>query len=325
MKIAFVIGAGASSDLSPSLPIGSKLAEKIEQLLDNDLESGSNGPISNTFMRMQDGFGTQQAAAMQRIRNSILSTDSIDDFLSEWRDVPYIEQAAKACIAHLILEAEQNSALYFRDSTDGERVRHLRQFNSTWLGMIGRMSNPQSQRRNVQEVYGGISFVVFNYDRMIEQYLIAYFEHVTAHPEPAAKRLVRIIPIIHAYGCLGGITEETVQVPFGASGYPVALAAQGIRTYNEDHPSEDIVQIRKTITSADKVVFLGCAYHTQNIELLFAESPHRDDLQIFGTSYQMAPRRREAAIQTLSKYGSVMTLDQMQCSEFIAKYAEQIF
>jgi len=323
MNTVFVIGAGASKDLNGSFPVGPELAEGIERLLNNDLEPGPYGPISTALTRSSSGLVDDHYRAMTRIRDSILSQDSIDDFLSEWREVPLIDSVAKLAISYIILDAERKSALFIEAISDADRTARLREFNSTWLGRIVR--RPGKPRRDVEAALEGISFIVFNYDRIIEQYLKLYLKFVIAKTDAEADDLLRNLSIIHAYGSLGEISQQSF-VPFGAPDLFVAKAAEGIRTYNEGHPDEDVVRIRKTIDEADKIVFLGCAFHNQNLELLFGEAPTQSRAKtIHGTCFGVSSRRRDDLIRRLSKHGSIATFPAKGCSEFVKDTEDAIF
>jgi hypothetical protein len=323
VKLAFIVGAGASKDLNGSFPIGPELAESIESHLSKELEPATYGPIGTAIMRSMSGLLPDHLAAMSRIRDSILSEDSIDDFLSAWNDVPLVDEVAKLAIAYLILDAERRSALYIDAVTDADRTTRLRQFNSTWLGRIIR--RPDKPRRDVRRVLESISFVVFNYDRMVEQYLKLYFIYVLAMSADQADALLNDTPIVHTYGSLGDITQR-VPVPFGATDQFINMAATSIRTYNESHPDETVSRVRQTVRAADKVIFLGCAFHDQNLRLLFGDSREPSpQKQILGTCLGMPERRQREVIRLLSDHGSVTQLAALTCSDFVRDYDDAIF
>jgi hypothetical protein len=323
-RIVFVVGAGASKDLCESMPVGSDLAESIESLLNADLRPGEYGPVSKAIMRSHPGLGDEQTQAMRRIRDSILSQDSIDDFLSEWREVPFIDDVAKIAIAHLILDAERRSTLCMDSASDADRTTRLRQFNPTWIGQI--LRRPLGRRRDIDAVLKDVAFVVFNYDRILEHYLYLYLTRVTGRTADEATRLLKSFAIIHPYGSLGDITAPGQSTPFGAPEPQTAAAAKGIRTYNESHLDADVRAVRQVIYSAKKLVFLGCAYHDQNINLLFGDGESdASKPQIFGTSFGMREQRRREEISRLSKYGSVMNFDPLKCADFVQQNDEAIF
>src|SRR5687768_13283427 len=113
-RTVFIVGAGASVefDTSGKMPVGSQLAEQIEQLLDLELAPGdlSERPISAALMR-RGGLRDEHQRAMARIVQGIQSRDSIDQFIDDCRDVPELPRIAKLCIAYLINEAERSTVL----------------------------------------------------------------------------------------------------------------------------------------------------------------------------------------------------------------------
>ena len=113
--------------------------------------------------------------------------------------------------------------------------------------------------------------MTFNYDRCIEQFLLSRFTHTLALSSDAAREALGRIPIYHAYGSLGNLADTSNRVDFGASDMFTPLAASGIITYTEEVETNRVKQIRELISVADKLVFLGCAYHPQNLELLFGD------------------------------------------------------
>jgi hypothetical protein len=304
------------------MPVGSELAESVESLLNAELRPGDSGPVSMAIMRSHPGLGEPQLQAMRRIRDSILSQDSIDDFLSEWREVPYIDEVAKLAIAHLVLDAERRSILCTESITEADRTARLRQLNSTWLGQI--LRRPNSIRRKVETILNDVAFIVFNYDRLLEQYLKLYLTIVTGKSAADADSLLQSLALVHAYGSLGDIASSSPAVPFASIDISVPMAARGIRTYNEAHPSADVAKIQKIIGKADKIVFLGCAYHEQNLQLLFGPDA-RADHEIFGTCIGLPERRQTVVIKRLSDYGSVKRFEHNPCSDFIRGADDEIF
>ena len=253
------------------MPIGADLAVAIEALLAKDLQA-NGGPIT-TALERSGGFTNLHRSAMVRIRDGIQSCDSIDDFLSEWDDVPEIGRIAKLCIAHLILAAERQSVLGEMIQGGRPPVEALRSLKGSWLSVIADQANPAERRRDVRAVFKGIGIITFNYDRCIEQYLMARFVNTAGLGRSDAVNALAEIPIHHAYGSLGDITNPHATVEFGADDVFMSKAAGGIATYTEDLETARVGQIRDLVASAEKLVFLGCAFHGQNLEVLFGDNP----------------------------------------------------
>lgn len=307
------------------MPLGGDLALQIEQLLAADLRNQTHdGPISTALMR-DGGYSPEHAKVMARIRDGIQSCDSIDDFISEWSEVKDIERIAKLCIAYLVLQAESASSLWPVSQNLSEAAEGLRGLRASWLSIIGRKLNPLSRRRDLAKVYADCAFVTFNYDRCIQQYLLASFMSTFNRSREDAMALVSNIPIYHAYGSLGDIADPTCNVEFGAKDWMVGFAARGIRTYTENAPSEDVMRIRDVIRTAEKIVFLGCAFHGQNLDLLFGEDRTLTDAQMFGTVVGMAGRPLNEAKKALSELTNSWVLEDLTCGELLRAHDESIF
>lgn len=327
-RITFVVGAGASTEFDRLgiMPIGSRLAVQIEDLLVAELRnyrSQNPGPVADALMR-SGGLRDEHVAAMRRIRDGILSRDSIDDFVNEWSDIPELTRVAKLCIAYRMLEAERKSVLGALAQPPSEPAQLLRELRNSWLGLITRQLNPQARRRDVEAVFEGASFVTFNYDRCIEQFLLATFTSTHALSPGKAAEAVRGIPILHAYGSLGDIPHEGSGVPFAAEDIYLSKAALQIKTFNEDVGSEHRIALQGLVGEADKVIFLGCGYHSQNLRLLYGDSPPNRESRVWGTTVGMRGR----PLQNASNYFSGVrnsTFEPIPCAEFLSRFDDSIF
>jgi hypothetical protein len=98
------------------------------------------------------------------------------------------------------------------------------------------------------------------------------------------------VPIYHPYGTVGGLDwmdSESEQVPFGASdirGPNLLRLAWRIKTFTEQiHDELTVNAIREQVKNAEAVVFLGFAFHAQNIDLI---TPANDTkiIRVFATA-----------------------------------------
>lgn len=330
-KIVFVVGAGASYDLDPrAFPLGAALAAQIENQLTNDIRSvydQNSGPIARAIMR-NGGLTPDHLEAMNRLRDGIQSKPSIDEFINEWSDIPHLSDIGKLCIAQKILESERRSSLLILN-TDVDRFSSLRNLSSRWIGLILNNINPHCRRRDISACLNGVSFVTFNYDRSIEQYLYHSFNSTFALSLDESRKLLRSIPIFHVYGSLGPLPAgEAIGVPFGAEDLMVSYAAEGIRTFCEEIDTEHAERIRRVLIDADRIIFLGCAYHPQNMEILFEKAPSPRQ-KIWGTTLGM----RERQLLELNNY--ILTdpsgdhrnrrLSAVDCTEMISNFRDEIF
>lgn len=77
-------------------------------------------------------------------------------------------------------------------------------------------------------------------------------------------------------------------MPFGASRANYVALSQGIKTYTEQVAAADVIeQVADEFYQAACIVFLGFAYHSQNMRIL--KPPKRiGATSIFGTAYNMS-------------------------------------
>jgi hypothetical protein len=92
------------------------------------------------------------------------------------------------------------------------------------------------------------------------------------------------LTIIHPYGSIGLLRE----VPFGATSVNCARLAPRFRTYTEQEAAGDVLrEITVEVDRAASMIFLGFAYHPQNMRLL--QPNDRMSLRpIYGTAYKMS-------------------------------------
>jgi hypothetical protein len=329
-QTVFVVGAGASLEFDRvnKMPIGSKLAEQIESLLDAELRPTSNErPISSAIMR-RGGMQDSHRAAMSRILHGIQSRDSIDQFIEDCKDVPELARIAKLCIAHLINEAERTTVLgVLQDQSDASSFRNLR---DSWLGQICRRANPHINRQNFKDSLAGISFVTFNYDRCIEQFLYQWASSTLLAGEKRARSMASEIPVHHVYGTLGilpGFSPEAERaaVRFGEEDDRLLpRMAESIRTFTEQADSQTVESLRFALFNAQKVVFLGTGYHPQNLALLFP-SGVPEGIKVFGTTFGMRAAELQRAEAFFARSGIKPVFHQHLCGQFITEVQDELF
>lgn len=308
------------------MPIGSKLAEDIEHHLGAELRSGLGsdaGPITRAIMG-SGGFGPHHAAAMRRIHEGIGTKESIDEFIEEWSDIDSIRDVARLCIAHRILAGEQGTILSDVNIRDGGAPLRIRQMRNSWIGLLIRHMNPGISRRQPEVIFDECRFVTFNYDRCIERYLYTYLTSSLAIDPPEAAKTVDAIGVHHIYGHLGPIHRPDRAVPFGADDFHLASAARSIRTYGEQIQDPNFAAIQREIYGADRIVFLGCAFHDQNLKLLFPNGPP-PGARIWATTLGLRPVAEARVASYFGDRPGFRRLEATQCGELLDRFQEEIF
>jgi hypothetical protein len=342
-KTVFVIGAGASVEFGDSMPVGSELANTIRECLTAELNNHRRGGATPIIDGLSyGGFHNQHEAAMRRIRDGITTKESIDDFVDEWRDVPFLADVAKAAISYCIASAESGTSLaglntpsgsmhslpgYERPMTHSapDRAGILASLRSSWLGCILRYHNARASRRSFVEALQDTSFVVFNYDRCIEQYLWHQLTTALAVPPEEARDILQSVPILHIFGSIGQLPELGGHHPFGAhdSRY-LTGAAQRIRTYTESIDSLIGQRVASIMGSADKIVFLGCAFHDQNLRLLFPNE-RSEPAEVWGTCLGVRTRREGELKKYFGGFSDSPALIPVKAGQLLDDYRDDLF
>jgi hypothetical protein len=282
---AFIVGAGASAELN--LPLGDNLAKRISAKLDIRFERGfepvGTGDLDlfSQITKNRQQYTNEFQQAGWRIRDGILLSRSIDDFLDLHRNDPRVKLYGKAAIVHSILEAEHDSKLYF-DRNKGDCFSPAK-LSNTWPVKFMQMLTPGIPKENVREVFDKVAFIIFNYDRCIEFFLLNALQTIYGIREQDAESIVDDLEIIHPYG----VIDPTVQ--FGAARANWVQLADGIKTYTEQVSAGDVVnRINAIIDRFEHIVFLGFAYHDQNMLLLKPSKELSASKSIFGTAFGMS-------------------------------------
>ena len=271
-KTLFIVGAGASAEVG--LPVGATLAKTIANIL-NVPRGGMPDSRGETVLRQLyekrplSSNGYQQAA--WRIRDGVRLTNSIDDFLDMHGADKLVQRVGKTAIVKAILDAEAESSLYY-DRELSRQLVNLDKIENTWFMKFFRMLGRGVTRDNARQIFDSVSFIVFNYDRCLEFFLLSALQLVYSMPQSEAVSIVSNLRIIHPYGMVAGLPLTGSGVPFGGTpGFELDYVgpAEGIKTYSEQIAAGDMLtQIHEEMSAAEQFVFLGFGYHDQNMLML---------------------------------------------------------
>jgi hypothetical protein len=278
----FILGAGASVEVG--LPVGTGLAETIGKKMDIRFEFNNKhvgqGDIDLFYQltHQMQRYSQEYQAAGWRIRDGIVLAQSIDDFLDQHRNDPLINHYGKAAVVKSILEAERQSKLYCADL----QTFRPDNFTDSWFVKFMQMLSRGVAKENVCDIFGRVSFIVFNYDRCLEHFLLNALQKAYGITLDEAKATLSGLRIFHPYGAI----DQTI--PFGAGRSDYVKLAEGIKTYTEQIGDADVVaQMAADVRQAECIVFLGFAYHSQNMRLLRPNNP-LPRLPVFGTARGMS-------------------------------------
>ena len=270
----FVLGAGASYECG--LPIGSELKRHIATNLDLRFEDFNRhvgrGDL-RIYERLREAFPHEindYLGACWRIRDGVVLSDSIDDFVDLHRDDPRITICGKLAIARSILEAERNSKLFFESRHVSDTIDFMA-LADTWFAAFYSLLTRNVTRAELDAVFEHVTVINFNYDRCLEQFLVCALATTYAIKIDEARQRVDALTILRPYGQVGAyLGNSGPVVPFGSKSIPtIESVMSALRTYTER--IEDPValrRIRSAVAKAEVIVFLGSAFHENNMRVL---------------------------------------------------------
>jgi hypothetical protein len=324
-ETVFVIGAGASKEVG--LPIGNELASTIRARM--DIEGTGDRDIFNEINLLAD-IGDKYRRAASRIRDGIILTNSIDYFLDQNNDDPYIKLYGKAAIVKSIIEAERNSSMFI---ARGQRLNYDN-LASSWYVSFFKMRTRGINKSNLDSIFNGLSFVSFNYGRCLEFFLLNALQQSYGIDASKAADICNTAIIFHPYGVVGALPHQNknIFVPFGGDEMVnncVDLAKQ-IRKYTEDVSVDSrINSIKDAICKARVVVFLGFGFCPQNIDIL-AKSVKAGSMpkDIFATGYGISIKNTKQYSENLAKRFHCRRVGieyQQTCFSFLNSVSASIF
>ncbi|MCA3713503.1 MAG: hypothetical protein IM664_04755 [Phenylobacterium sp.] len=288
----FVIGAGASHEVG--LPLGKNLKDQIAKALDIQFEyfhqKSGDLQITNALRDYLKFNGAHERELERLIRKCILIKDnmkrssSIDEYLDAHKEDYELVICGKIAIVKAILDAEANSKLQvveFKDKFNENEV------NDTWFNSFFQLIRRNISKSNLDSIFDNINVITFNYDRCIEHFLVQRLSEFYDIERPEAERIVRKLRIYHPYGQVGFLPwQNNGGVRFGEKTEANLLSiASEIKTFTERmDDKENIDEIKDAISESKRLVFLGFAYHAQNLNVI---KPRKDPLtrKIYGTAF----------------------------------------
>ena len=320
----FILGAGASEEVK--MPVGRGLADAIAKQMEVFYSQGGDlvGKGDKGLVReIGAAIGLVEAvAAAKRLREGLPLVKSIDDFLDQNSADQALIRVAKAAIAKSVLNAEGGSQLaYF----DDQRQPHLNVANiaNTWFVKLMRML----RNSDPNHVLDNLSFIVFNYDRCLEFFLLSSLADRYDLSGEEAASIIRGVPIFHPYGRVANLARLYPDgVPYGWTAGEMKPLTNNIRTYTEEISEEArLSEMHKTLEKADNVVFLGFAFHEQNMNLLRPKAPLATK-NVLGTVKDISGsnlpivRKRLASIFAPDAGNNLVKLHGMTCAQLFDEY-----
>lgn len=286
-KSAIVVGAGASEEYG--MPLGRDLKYDVAKALDiSPTDYGRHEDQKQIVQAITlHGLHEEQGRtfdafrpACAEIKQGVPGKPSIDDLLDSRQDNPDMAVCGKIGIAKCILNKEKNSKIWApKGILDHGKYQSV---EDTWGMKFARLIFDGCQKDQLENRLKEVSLIVFNYDRCIEHFLFHYLQFQYNVAPARAAEILSSLEIIHPYGTVGNLPWQPgdVPVPFGETDVWKNLLSisKQIRTYTERKEEEvEIQRIYEIMQGAYRIMFLGFAFHSQNMELL--TPPSRGNVQ----------------------------------------------
>lgn len=283
-SLVLVIGAGASREVN--LPVGEELKHAIASSLSFRVVNhgygieGGDSKIMEAMYQLVQQPGNQRGdvnpylRAASLIKDAMPQAQSIDNFIDSHKSDARIAQCGKLAIASCILKAERSSALRVDRSNIYNKI-NFAGVSNTWFNGLFQLIVQSCQKAEIADRLKKLAVISFNYDRCLEHFLHSALQNYYSMSTEEATAALAHLQVFHPYGTVGALpwSDPSRGVDYGgepSSHQLNALAAQ-LRTFTEstDPTSSEIVRLRSTLSSADRIAYLGFAFHPLNLELLY--------------------------------------------------------
>lgn len=310
MKLTvYIVGAGASKELN--FPIGEELKPLISNSLNIRYDATdkliTGEPLLEKALTYYSALSNPKVDfevyrnRAHHIAENIALQPSIDNFIDTLRNDKELVVCGKLSIAHHILDAEARCKL-FPNKSYGTPPLEFDQLN-TWHLRLYHLLTENCTKEELYTRFSNISFIIFNYDRCLEQFLfIALSRHYELKQAEAAAIISRI-QFIHVYGQVGLLPWQRdfwelqsdiefnsilklAPVGFGSK-LPVETlveVAQGIKTFTEG-ADEHADKVEQLLNNSQRVVFMGFHFNSANMKLLGQTATDAIEKEIFATAY----------------------------------------
>jgi hypothetical protein len=278
-RTVFIVGAGASYELG--FPLGSELKDHIGKMTDFRFQGGSllNGDAamhevlhsSYRRVKLDPNVAYQAGRAMSA---GLPLAISIDNYLEAHSTDEHAQIVGKLGIVRAILRAEGKTNLAVKRSRSGSRVDFSgTTLQTSWLTRLVRNLTEGVKREDTEGLFENVSFITFNYDRSLEEFLWWALQTYYGMTASRAAQLVGTHVVHHAYGSVGRLPWQTgdgPEAPYGQDVEPGMLfdLSKRILTFSEQVEHSHHAALIERLSEARTVVFIGFGFLEQNMQLL---------------------------------------------------------
>ncbi len=230
-----------------------------------------------------------------------------------------------------ILGAEAESSLVHNPQRrlvidDIEKTRYVKFFR-----MVGRGVNAS----NASEIFNSVRFIVFNYDRCLEFFLLNALQLVYSLGQNEAAVIIDDLNIFHPYGIVAELPLLGSGITFGGGdnlNVDLVGLSKGVKTYTEQMTAGDtLARLHADMSWAEQFVFLGFGYHDQNLLML---TPANKLLlkPVIGTAYGMSDTSIETVRQQFANIFTgglqavvpAMKIEARTCADLFDHYEKRL-
>jgi hypothetical protein len=219
----------------------------------------------------------------------------------------------------------------------------MRSIGETWLGRLFQAMNTDTEISKLSDIFANVSFVCFNYDRCIEVGIFNSIRFLTNLPVEIVAQAMSHLKVWHPYGTVGSVNYNDFSAHSISFGFPstdpnyleILEGSKGIRTFTEGmHNQDELSEIRKELSAAQQVVYLGFSYLDQNMKLLEA---HTEDgsSTIHATCYKLSGPDSDIAHWALASASCAhdqapifrrekVSMVSLMASDFMGQYANSL-
>ena len=280
------------------MPLGAALKEKIAGVLPH--QNGGDDFVRHVLF--VDGDLNVNSRACLAIRTSLPKASSIDSLIEHRGHDDAFKYCAKVGIVAAIMLSEHRSGLH---RPRGSPLGTISAEECTYAAIF-RMIVGNSSVRELPEAIRRVGIVNFNYDRCLEHYFHDWLIGYSGLDSSEAWNLVDQLVVVRPYGWIGALPgmqrgrRESVAFGAGLDGLEMGLLSKNILTFSEERASDVDEKLGGLTGDAHQVIFLGCAYHPQNLSLVRPKTSQAR--RIYGTCYVVPPtdKRSEPSLESFS-------------------------
>ncbi|WP_454849442.1 hypothetical protein [Rhizobium binxianense] len=266
------------------------------------------GPMMRRMWGDDEPFYKGFMESSRLINRRLNAYPSIDVFLNTFNAFTgnSLQHVAIPQIALRILDAERESRLStedFQKATQGTHYEYLG--NMIFDGVVLAEKNHWlTVAAEEPQTSSNIKIISFNYDRSLEFYLVERAVRTFEISHEKASNFVKRLNILHPYGIVANLPHfGDYAIPFGEK-FGDQVSSQ-IAVFSSDRAlvsnhsisysleREDDNRARDLVKAAEIIVFLGFAFHHQNMLLLEIPDDRRKR-EVYASAYGFAPEMKEA-------------------------------